>query len=108
MRAGMLRERVTIQVPTPSTDPEWGQVEQYGVVATVAASVIPTGGSESARDKGVQSSTGYTIRIRYLDNVDSKCVLIWRGRTLDIVSAIDPDNRRRELVIEAKEHESNG
>lgn len=104
MRAGTLRERVTIQVPEKVTDPQWGETEGFAVTATVAASVTASGGGETRKDSGVQASTSYTIKCRYLDNVDSRCRLLWRGKTLDIVSATDPDARRRELVIVAKDH----
>jgi len=108
VRAGTLRERIVIQAPMTVHDPQWGpsEGEAFENVATVWASVAASGAGESVRDDKVQSTIGYTIRLRYLDGIDSKHRIQWRGRTLDIVSVTDPMQRRRELVIEAKEHEA--
>jgi SPP1 family predicted phage head-tail adaptor len=110
MRAGTLRERIVIQAPMTVHDPSWGpsEGEAWEQVANVAASVTASGAGESVRDDKVQSTVSYTIKLRHLDGIDSKHRIVWRGRTLDIVSVTDPTQRRRELVIEAKEHESNG
>lgn len=106
MRAGTLRERVVIQASVPATDSEWGRVEQWQDVAETWANVKPAGGGESVKDQGVQSSLGYKVRIRFRSGVTSANRLVWRGRVLDIVSAVDPDARRRELLITAKEPET--
>lgn len=107
MRAGTLRERIVIHAPVTVHDPEWGPTdgEAWEQVANVAASVTPSNAGESVRDQKVQSTIGYTIKLRYLDGIDSRHRITWRGRRLDIVSVTDPTQRRRELVIEAKEHE---
>src|SRR5688500_2012536 len=106
MRAGTLRERVTIQASVPASDGKWGKVEQWQDVADTWANVKPLNGGESVKDQGVQSSLGFEVRIRFRSGVTSANRLVWRGRVLDIVSAVDPDARRRELLITAREHEA--
>ena len=113
MRAGTLRERVTIQAPGMTADATWGPTEGYSDVDTVAASVIAADGGEVLRsgagalikDEGITAFTTYDVLLRYRPDVSSQNRLIWRGKTLDIVSAIDPDGRRRSLKIVAKEHQ---
>lgn len=103
MRAGTLREQVAILVATPTSDGEWGPGESFQAVTTVSASVIARSGTEPEKDSGVAAVTSYDIIIRYRADVSSTNRLTWRGKTLEIVSAIDPDGRRRELNIDAKE-----
>lgn len=108
MRAGTLRERITIQAMVPTTDVEWGPGESAQDVVTVSASVIAQGGGEAVKDSGVQATTHYAIEIRYRDGIDSTNRIIWKGKTLEVVSAIDPEGRKRRLVIDAIEHTQNG
>lgn len=103
MRAGTLRERLTILAPTTTTDPDWGASESFAEVATVAANVVARAAAEPLKDQGVAAVTSYDIVIRYRSDVSSTNRLTWRGKTLEVVSAIDPDGRRRQLNIEAKE-----
>lgn len=105
MRAGTLRERIDLELSVPSTDAQWGPVEEWQQYASsVPASVLAAGAGEKVQDKGVGSSTRFNIRIRFRGDVKAAHRVIWRGRTLDILGLTDPDGRRRELVIEAIEH----
>ena len=104
MRAGTLRERVTIFQPVPTQDAEWGQIEQYTEVDDSPASVKAKAATEDAKASGVASRVVYEIKMRYRDDITSQTRLEWNTKTLDILSAIDPEGRRRELLIEAVEH----
>lgn len=108
IRAGELRDRVTLQRWTPADDPRWGQGGSWTEYATVWASVTPTQAVERLRDQGVQSEVSHQIRLRYRPDVAAKDRVLYRGKPLDVVGVIDPDGRKRELMIEAKEHASNG
>lgn len=109
MRAGTLRERVELVWFQPTDGGEWGQPHgTWTTWATVWANVTATGGGEIVKDDAPQASTTYTVRMRYRDDVTAEDRLVRRGKTLEIVSVIDPDGRRRELLIQAMEHRANG
>lgn len=104
IRSGELRERVLIQRWTPSDDPQWGQSPGWVDSDAVWAAIKPLKADERSGTDGVQSSITHKIIIRYRPDLTSKDRLIWGIRKLDIVSVIDPDGRRAELLIEVKEH----
>lgn len=108
--AGSLRDVVTIQAPMTVHDPNWGPSEgqAFENVGTARASVIASGGSESVKDKGVQASVKYTVRMRYREDVTSANRLAWSGKVLDIVSVVNVEQRNRELVLECVLHEEQG
>lgn len=99
MRSGDLNQRVTIQ-RRQTWAGKWGPKGSWATVATVWASVLGSKGTEKAADKGVDSATPYTVRMRYRSDVTSTDKFIWRGRVLDLVSVVDADGHRRELVCE--------
>lgn len=104
MRAGTLKESIALQSKTATTGDAWGPGEQWTTYATVRANVQATGGSESTNANEVQATNTYTINIRYRADVLTTHRIVWEGHTLQILSAIDPDGRHRELVITATEY----
>src|SRR5688572_7063004 len=108
MRAGLLRDRIDLLKPIATVGDEWGKGTNWVSEATVWAEVKPVAGAEKATPTAVQTSVSYDIRIRFVPDVTSQWRVVWRGRTLDIVSVIDPTGRGRELEIKAVEHTSNG
>lgn len=109
MRAGTLRERVTLQkLVSDGGDADWAKSKAWVDGYRVWGSVQAEAGGESSKGDGVVSSVTYTIRVRYLPDVTSEWRGLWKDKTLDIVSVIDPTGRRRELEIKAVEHPSNG
>jgi len=109
LRAGKLRDLITLLVFVPSTDPRWGNVPGWVSFAQAWANVIPlpgtSAGAESFDSQGVQSETAYTVTMRWRPDLDSTCRIQYRNQTLEIVSAVDPDGRQRELVIQARAYE---
>ena len=103
MRAGKLRERVTIQQKTLVSDGMGGQSETWATLATVWAAVKPNiaGAREAMTGAAgqVQARTVYEVRIRYRDDIDAKMRVLWRGNTLEIESVSDPDQRQSESVL---------
>ena len=104
MRAGTLRNRVTFHRPKKVSNGDWGSKIGWEEFATVWAEAIASSGAERVEQRGVEASNTYTIRLRYMDGVTPEHRVSVDGRTLDIVSAIDPTGRKRELVISAVEH----
>jgi SPP1 family predicted phage head-tail adaptor len=108
IRAGELRQRVTIQTAAAGTDARWGTVEDWQDVDTVWAKVVPRAATEVTDAKGQQSTVTHDVTMRYRPDVTSKARLVWQGRTLEIVGVVDVDARKRELSIEATERPTNG
>lgn len=105
MRSGDLRHRVMIQRKVSHLG-QWGHVSSWTDIATVAAKVKATGGAERFDNKtsGVNGQTTYEITLRYRADLKSTDRVIHRGAVLDLVSVIDPDGRRRELVCQCVQH----
>lgn len=101
MQAGKLRERVTIQREVVTRDTFGAEVNPWTDVATVWASVRPGASGErfiSAADQ-VQATITHTVRVRYREGLSPKMRLKWEGRFLGIQSVVEPDGRKRELVL---------
>jgi head-tail adaptor len=104
IRAGDLRDRVTIQAPAdPSTaaaDPHGQPSEAYADVAGRAAQVLTLSGSEVTIDEQVRAVTSHVVSLRW-DPVTAAITpghrLLWGGRALNVVHAGDPEGRRREV-----------
>jgi SPP1 family predicted phage head-tail adaptor len=105
MRAGTLKDRLTLQRYQATTDPKWGTTPGWWNTCDLWADVEPLGGSEKTDNAGVQTTISHRIRTRYRTDITSKDRLLYRGRVLEIVSVIDVDGARRELLIEAREHQ---
>ena len=105
MRAGMMRDRIVIQRWFPATSPPDTRFNEDGMWIPVAsgwANVIQLDGSEVVNSQAVQSQVSHRVTMRYLANVTSKHQVVYRGSVLDVVSVIDPDGRRRTLVLECR------
>ncbi len=92
MRAGELRERITIQAPTAVQNSYGEETITWSDVATVWASVEFLAGQERyqrAVDQAVSTAT-YRITMRYRDDVTEEHRIQWRGRYLGILS-VHPD-----------------
>lgn len=101
MRAGRLRERVTIQQETIIRDSFGAEVPSWVDVATVWASVLPGSSGERyiATVAMTQAEISHTVRIRYRAGLGPKLRLGWSARILDILSVVDPTGRQAELVL---------
>ena len=108
MRAGELRERITIERATSVQD-EFGEpIPTWFEAAEVFACVLPqryTSGAEAlVQALGREAvQTSYTVTIYWRGDVVETDRIIWNGRELDIRRVIDPDGRRMwlELLCEA-------
>lgn len=97
-----LRQRVTLQEPTMPTD---GTVEpSFSDSETVWAEVLPKRGKESTQDRQVQGIVTWEVTMRNpVASVDPTWRITWGSRTLNIVSAYDPDQLGQVLVCECQE-----
>ena len=102
IRAGRMRERVTFQNPAQVRSPSGGTRLEWTTVATVWASVdgLRTRDLMQAQQANVMAT--HKVICRYRADVDHKSRMIYRGRTMELSSVIDR-NDREYLEILARE-----
>lgn len=105
MRAGTLRQRVTIQAPTVTTNERGAQTPGWSEVATVWADVRTPTGRERSGDNLTVATLSHVVTMRYRAGVTAAHRLVWGDRVLSLVATPDPDNRRRVLVCQCQEIE---
>lgn len=97
--SGDLREKVTVQREARTPDGAGGHALAWVDVATVRARVKPGGGREQLQAQQTQAVTVCTVTIRYRADVITGMRLLWGGKTLNIRSATNPDERRQWLEM---------
>lgn len=102
--AGDLSERVTIEAPTSTRTASGAPVLSWGVVATVYADVHGVSGREIVQSMQVDGLVTHRVKIRFREDVDSQCRILWRGKVLEVVAAV-PRFQRAFLEITAREVE---
>lgn len=101
MRAGTLRHRIVVERPTVANDrgipsKTWASVGQRW------ASITPLVGRELEFAKSTHADVTHKITCRYID-ANAKDRITFNGRTLEIISALNTDERNIETVIMAKQ-----
>lgn len=103
MRAGTLRQRVTIQEKPPVSQDSYGaEAPGWAAVATVWARVETLSGREFISRGQEQAEVSHKVTIRFRDGVAPTMRLAWGGRRLEILSVLS-DNVRRELLLMCSE-----
>ena len=107
MRAGRLRHKVTLMTPA-NTVTDLGEIETgYTNEGTFYAEVISKVGGEFTADNATNSTTNYTIYMRYnstdFNFVQADSFLVFGDRVLRILSSAMADHRNRMVVIQADE-----
>jgi SPP1 family predicted phage head-tail adaptor len=106
LRSGTLRDLISFTSPGPNEDPDvdksFGAPIEYSQFAQAWANVTPTDGTEIFTSSGEQSVVTHVIKTFYRPDVDPTDRITYQGKTLSILSVIDPDGRQRELLIKAK------
>jgi SPP1 family predicted phage head-tail adaptor len=108
MLIGERRDRVTLQSATVSQDAHGEPIPTWGNLATnptVWASVQSKAAGERFISGGeqVQAAITHTVVLRYRTDVTVQMRVIFGSRTLYIENVIDPDGRRRDLVLMCRE-----
>ena len=103
MRAGRLRHRITIQNPTKQRNQVGETVLAWKDLATVWAAVEPVSGKEFFAAKQVIAEVTHKIRTRYRPGISPQSRVLFNGRTFEVNSVINRDERNRELEIMATE-----
>ena len=99
INAGSLRERVTVQQASESRNALGETVLSWATFAERWASVEGVSSRESLAYGQQQISVSHRVRLRYLTGLTQSLRLVWRGRTLEIVSLLEHGNRSEHEII---------
>ena len=98
MRAGLLRNRVTIQTRSETTD-DFGEIDfSWSNSATVWASVEPLSGRELMNAQQAGATVTHKITMRYKSGVNPKDRISFDSRTIEIESV--RNYRERDISLE--------
>lgn len=107
MRAGLRRSRVTFRRPTVTSQSSSGEDVKSNVsLGSAWVKITALQGRELERAQQLQAEARFKIETEHslttytLQRAD---IISWGSRTLDILDVEDPDQRRRGLVVYAKE-----
>lgn len=98
-----MRRVVTLRTVALTDNPMGGYTEANTDIENIPARVEPLEGREliEAMQTGMQRPHRFTMR--YRAGVTGTKTLIYDGRTFDIKSVMDPEEKHRELIITADE-----
>lgn len=103
MRAGDLRQQVTIKQPTHTGDGMGAVATTWGTVTVCWGSLEPLRGREWIESGMENSEIDIRFRMRYYAGITPTMQLYFGSRTFEIVSVINPAERNRELELMLKE-----
>ncbi len=103
-RVGNLRERITFRGDAEIIGHNAFNEPIYGdpVEIEVAARAEPIKGVEIVEAVQINASHDITFHVRHIDGITATWEIEWQGRTYNIMSWRNLDERRRYLSIEAK------
>jgi SPP1 family predicted phage head-tail adaptor len=96
---GKLRERVTVQVASGTTNALGETVMTWSDSSAVWASVEGVSAREALIAGQQETSVTHKVRMRYLPGLTSQYRFSWRSRTLEIVSLLEHGNRSEHEAI---------
>lgn len=104
LRAVDLRHRITIRRATETRNAKAGFTTAWADAGSAFAEVTSLNGQESVRERVLQGTSFYRIRIRWRDDIRESDQLrsigeCFRDRDVNIRSIVDPDGLREQLVI---------
>ena len=99
INAGSLRERVTVQQASESRNALGETVLSWSTFATRSASVEGVSARESLAFGQQQIDVTHRVRMRYLTGLTQSMRIHWRGRTLEIVSLLEHNNRSEHELL---------
>lgn len=96
---GKLRERVTVQIASGTTNALGETVLSWSNSTAVWASVEGVSARESLAAGQQEITITHRVRLRYLPGLTQNMRFAWRSRTLDIVSLLEHGNRSEHEAI---------
>lgn len=100
VRAGLLRQRITVENNEPTVSSTGKRTENWVEFAVLWADVRANTGSETFAAQQVTPLLSYNITVRYRSDLNETMrVILDTGAILDIQAILDPDGRKRMLNI---------
>ena len=96
---GKLRERVTVQIASGTTNALGETVLAWSNSSAVWASVEGVSAREALAAGQQETTISHKVRLRYLPGLSQNMRFSWRSRTLDIVSLLEHGNRSEHEAI---------
>jgi len=96
---GKLRERVTVQIASGTTNALGETVLAWSNSSAVWASVEGVSAREALTAGQQETTVSHRVRLRYLPGLTQNMRFSWRSRTLDIVSLLEHGNRSEHEAI---------
>ena len=101
---GDLNRRLALQAPVETDDGEGGVTRSYATVTTLWAQVVPQSARADVEADSLGGALGYSIVIRYRDDVTTRHLLADGDRIYRVLAARASADRRF-LEIDAEERE---
>ena len=96
---GKLRERITVQIASGTTNALGETVLAWSNSSAVWASVEGVSAREALAAGQQETTISHKVRLRYLPGLNQNMRFSWRSRTLDIVSLLEHGNRSEHEAI---------
>jgi SPP1 family predicted phage head-tail adaptor len=96
---GKLRERITVQIASGTTNALGETVLTWNNSSAVWASVEGVSAREALIAGQQETSVTHKVRLRYLPGLTQQMRFSWRSRTLEIVSLLEHGNRSEHEAI---------
>lgn len=97
--AGKLRERVTVQIASGTTNSLGETVLTWANSTGVWAAVDGVSAREALAAGKQETTVTHRVRLRYLPGLTQNMRFAWRNRTLEIVSLLEHGNRSEHEAI---------
>lgn len=99
---GWLRHRVVIEAPAASPDGAGGEIVTWQVVATTWAQIEPRAAGEEVRADRATGVVTHAVTLRFREDITGGMRVLYRGRRYRVLTAHDPDARRRYVVLKTE------
>lgn len=96
---GKLRERITVQIASGTTNALGETVLAWNNSTAAWASVEGVSAREALATGQQQTTISHRVRLRYLPGLTQQMRFAWRSRTLNIVSLLEYGNRSEHVAI---------
>ena len=102
MRAGELRNRITIQSKTITQDEELNPIETWVDFATPWVEVLPQNSREYYRLATINSEIEKAFKMRYMDGINPRMRALFKNKTFEIIGVENVKERNKEILLTAK------
>lgn len=99
IQAGQLNERIVVQQAAETRNALGEMVPVWSTFATVWAKVEGVTAREYLAAGQMEVTISHRVTLRWLSGLTQKMRILWRGRTLEIISLLEHDRRSRHELI---------